>query len=95
MKYELGFCIPEDDTLHTHRHENLKFLNLVRYFFPFSPFLYSALFFLGLPRSFQNSLRLIFLTLFFLISSHFSPLFPILPFSLIVSFRTFPEATPV
>jgi hypothetical protein len=25
VKYELGFYIPEDDILHSHRHENLKF----------------------------------------------------------------------
>jgi hypothetical protein len=24
VKYELGFYIPEDDTLHSHRRENLK-----------------------------------------------------------------------
>jgi hypothetical protein len=24
VKYELGFCIPEDDILHSHRRENLK-----------------------------------------------------------------------
>jgi hypothetical protein len=24
VRYELGFYIPEDDTLHTHRRENLK-----------------------------------------------------------------------
>jgi hypothetical protein len=24
MRYELGFCIPEDCTLHSHRRENLK-----------------------------------------------------------------------
>jgi hypothetical protein len=24
VKYELGFYIPEDDILHSHRHENLK-----------------------------------------------------------------------
>jgi hypothetical protein len=25
VKYELGFYIPEDDILHSHRRENLKF----------------------------------------------------------------------
>jgi hypothetical protein len=24
VRYELGFYIPEDDILHSHRHENLK-----------------------------------------------------------------------
>jgi hypothetical protein len=24
VRYELGFCIPEDDILHSHRRENLK-----------------------------------------------------------------------
>jgi hypothetical protein len=24
VKYELGFCIPEDDILHSHRRENFK-----------------------------------------------------------------------
>jgi hypothetical protein len=24
VRYELGFCIPEDDILHSYRHENLK-----------------------------------------------------------------------
>jgi hypothetical protein len=41
VKYELGFCIPEDDILHSHRHENLKsytvaILNLKRFKRPLS-----------------------------------------------------------
>jgi hypothetical protein len=27
VRYELGFYIPEDDILHSHRRENLKFYN--------------------------------------------------------------------
>jgi hypothetical protein len=29
VKYELGFYIPEDDILHSHRRENLKYASLV------------------------------------------------------------------
>jgi hypothetical protein len=29
MKYELGFYIPEDDILHSHRRENLKSYSLL------------------------------------------------------------------
>jgi hypothetical protein len=29
MKYELGFYIPEDDILHSHRRENLRYYTMV------------------------------------------------------------------
>jgi hypothetical protein len=29
VKYELGFYIPEDDILHSHRRENLKLLSIM------------------------------------------------------------------
>jgi hypothetical protein len=29
VKYELGFYIPEDGILHSHRHENLKLHNFL------------------------------------------------------------------
>jgi hypothetical protein len=39
VKYELGFYIPEDDILHSHRRENLK-----SYMSPFRPFLVGNMF---------------------------------------------------
>jgi hypothetical protein len=46
VKYELGFYIPEDGILHTHRRENLKSYTLYnlfnwKYIFYFIPFLIS------------------------------------------------------
>jgi hypothetical protein len=32
VKYELGFYIPEDGSLHSHRHENLRSYEDVTYF---------------------------------------------------------------
>jgi hypothetical protein len=34
VKYELGFCIPEGDILHSHRRENLKSYILIADFRP-------------------------------------------------------------
>jgi hypothetical protein len=36
VKYELGFYIPEDDILHSHRHENLKSNMVVQFRYHFS-----------------------------------------------------------
>jgi hypothetical protein len=33
VKYELGFYIPEDDILHSHRRENLRSYNLIQIYF--------------------------------------------------------------
>jgi hypothetical protein len=32
VKYELGFYIPEDDILHSHRRENIKSYNLYGFY---------------------------------------------------------------
>jgi hypothetical protein len=33
VKYELRFCIPEDDILHSHRRENFKFYKYILFFY--------------------------------------------------------------